>query len=255
MFANYHTHTFRCHHATGSEREYIEEAIRAGIRVLGFSDHAPQFFDDGFVSPIRMLPSEAEEYVATLRRLADEYRNEIEIRIGFEAEYFPSIFPQLRSFCRDIGVEYLILGQHLLHDERPGMWISRIGNDPARLPVHVDEILEGLATGAYTYLAHPDMFVFTGDPADYRREMLRLLHGVKALGLPIEYNLLGRRERRHYPAAAFWELVPRVGCEVILGRDAHAPIMLGECELENEGRAELAALGITPLERVTLRPL
>jgi len=30
MFANYHTHTSRCHHAKGTEREYIEAAIKAG---------------------------------------------------------------------------------------------------------------------------------------------------------------------------------------------------------------------------------
>ena len=28
--ANYHTHTYRCQHAYGSEREYIEAAIRMG---------------------------------------------------------------------------------------------------------------------------------------------------------------------------------------------------------------------------------
>ena len=39
--ANYHTHTYRCRHAYGSEREYIEAAIRMGIAELGFSDHVP----------------------------------------------------------------------------------------------------------------------------------------------------------------------------------------------------------------------
>lgn len=34
--ANYHTHTYRCQHAYGSEREYIEAAIRMGIAELGF---------------------------------------------------------------------------------------------------------------------------------------------------------------------------------------------------------------------------
>ena len=33
VYANYHTHTFRCHHANGTEREYIEQAIeRAGTK-------------------------------------------------------------------------------------------------------------------------------------------------------------------------------------------------------------------------------
>ena len=27
MLANYHTHTYRCHHAFGSEREYIDNAV------------------------------------------------------------------------------------------------------------------------------------------------------------------------------------------------------------------------------------
>ncbi len=27
---NFHTHTYRCHHAKGSDREYVEAAIKAG---------------------------------------------------------------------------------------------------------------------------------------------------------------------------------------------------------------------------------
>ena len=32
MRANYHTHTKRCHHAYGTEREYVEKAIEAVVR-------------------------------------------------------------------------------------------------------------------------------------------------------------------------------------------------------------------------------
>ena len=61
--ANYHTHTYRCQHAYGSEREYIEAAIRMGIAELGFSDHVPCPFKDGYVSGIRMTMEQAPEYV------------------------------------------------------------------------------------------------------------------------------------------------------------------------------------------------
>ena len=44
MIANYHTHTRRCRHARESEKEYVEEAIRSGLKVLGFSDHTPQVY-------------------------------------------------------------------------------------------------------------------------------------------------------------------------------------------------------------------
>ena len=33
---NFHTHTYRCHHAKGSDREYVEAAIKAGYTEIGF---------------------------------------------------------------------------------------------------------------------------------------------------------------------------------------------------------------------------
>lgn len=44
MIANYHTHTPRCNHAVGSEEEYVQQALKAGIKILGFSDHTPYLF-------------------------------------------------------------------------------------------------------------------------------------------------------------------------------------------------------------------
>ena len=41
MFANYHTHTTRCRHAAGTDREYVEAAIKSGLTILGFADHTP----------------------------------------------------------------------------------------------------------------------------------------------------------------------------------------------------------------------
>ena len=41
---NFHTHTTRCNHAVGEDRQYVEEAIKGGLKVLGFSDHSPYFF-------------------------------------------------------------------------------------------------------------------------------------------------------------------------------------------------------------------
>lgn len=36
MKANYHTHTTRCQHAFGEDREYVEEAIRADFGYWDF---------------------------------------------------------------------------------------------------------------------------------------------------------------------------------------------------------------------------
>ena len=41
LINNYHTHTSRCGHAIGLDEEYVQCAIEAGIKELGFSDHIP----------------------------------------------------------------------------------------------------------------------------------------------------------------------------------------------------------------------
>ena len=41
MKANYHTHTARCGHATGTGEDYVLAAIEQGFDELGFSDHVP----------------------------------------------------------------------------------------------------------------------------------------------------------------------------------------------------------------------
>ena len=80
--ANYHTHTSRCHHATGSDEDYVLSAIKGGYEILGFSDHTPWPYASGFVSRTRMLPSELEGYVQSLRTLKEQYEGQLDIKIG-----------------------------------------------------------------------------------------------------------------------------------------------------------------------------
>lgn len=88
---NFHSHTVRCQHAVGEEREYVEEAIKEGFEVIGFSDHSPYLFKNGYVSRIRMTMSQLEDYVKTIEALKKEYRDDITIFLALEMEYFPGI--------------------------------------------------------------------------------------------------------------------------------------------------------------------
>lgn len=67
--ANYHTHTWRCNHATGSEQDYVEQALAAGMEELGFSDHSPYPFADGHDSGFRMKLEQTADYFKTLEQL------------------------------------------------------------------------------------------------------------------------------------------------------------------------------------------
>ena len=63
MISNIHTHTYRCHHATGTDDGYINRALEFGFSRIGFSDHAPFMFPDGHESGFRMAMCDAENYI------------------------------------------------------------------------------------------------------------------------------------------------------------------------------------------------
>ncbi|MBE6989972.1 MAG: PHP domain-containing protein [Ruminococcaceae bacterium] len=255
MLANYHTHTWRCNHAEPDERAYIEAAIAAGIRILGFADHTPCPFPDGHTSYFRMSLAQSGDYFATIRRLRDEYAGQIEIYAGVEAEYYPDLFPALVDHLRQQGCEYMLLGQHFLLNEEDGIYNGRPTTDEKRLIQYVDQVIEGLSTGRFTYLAHPDLLLLEGNEPAYRLHMRRLCRAARKMDIPLELNLLGLREGRHYPRRAFWELAAAEGNRVVLGVDAHQPEALCRPDIEATARRFLADLGLTPEDAVPLIPI
>ena len=78
-------------------------------------------------------------------------------------------------------------------------------------------------TGKYKYLAHPDLVNYQGNLADYKQHMTRLCQEMKKREIPLEFNLLGFAEARHYPNETFWQIVGETGNDVIFGSDAHRP--------------------------------
>lgn len=255
MKANYHTHTVRCRHAVGNEREYIENAISAGMEILGFSDHSPQYFRHNYVSGMRMKPEEAPEYFACIKRLADEYSDRIKIFAGFEAEYFPSLFPKLKKLCREQGADYLIMGQHFLNNEDGGFYVGSGSSDRKTLKEYVDEVIEGISTGCFSYIAHPDVFFCLSDEDWYYAENERLCEAAKSLGVPLEVNMLGLMGKRHYPSERFWRIAAKVGNDVIIGCDAHSPDMLSDISMQKNAYEFATSFGLKPLEELQLKKI
>lgn len=221
LTANYHAHTTRCQHAVGTERQYIEAAIAMGIREFGFSDHVPCPFADGYVSPIRMTMEQAPEYVRTIRSLAREYQRDIRIYVGFEAEYIPEFYREQKKLFQSLNADYVILGQHFFGREDKSPGTSAATEDESRIRAYVDLIIEGMHTGTYCYLAHPDIINYQGLDSVYEWEMTRLCRAMKEMGVPLEINLQGIRANRHYPSERFFQIAGEVGNQVILGIDAH----------------------------------
>ena len=255
MIANYHTHTPRCNHAVGSEREYIEKALEAGLETLGFSDHTPYQFPGDYYSTFRMRPEELSGYVAVLQKLREEYRGRIQLHIGLEAEYYPPYFPQTLELLREAGIEYLILGQHFVGNEPNGIYSGRETTDKTVLENYCRQVIAAMDTGCFTYIAHPDILFYTGSKKIYREWMLTLIREARDHQVPLELNLLGIRENRNYPDPRFLELVGEEGLPMVLGMDAHQPEHLTNTQQHTQAQALLERFGIPVLPTVPLKPI
>lgn len=247
MIANYHTHTWRCHHAKGTEREYVERAIEGGLKILGFSDHTPYPLPAGYHSPNRMEMDKMDGYVDTVLSLKKEYQADIEIHLGLETEYYPAYWEQLLDFLSDYPVEYMLLGQHYLGNEVDSNISSgQETSDGARLKQYVDQCTEAMETGRFLYVAHPDLLNFTGDAEVFDREYRRLCWKARELDIPLEINMLGLWDHRPYPREDFWKIAGEEGCRAVIGCDAHLP--------ENAWRPDIEQLAVEMARRNHLTP-
>ena len=256
MIYNYHSHTARCGHAKGTEEEYILRAISCGIKRMGFSDHIPFRFPDGHDSTFRVPVEQAQEYFSVLRALREKYRGQIELKLGFEMEYYPVYFDTMLANAKAWGCEYLLLGQHYIGNEHPGgFYTGKPSDDPALLTEYVDCVVAGIESGVFTYAAHPDLFNFTGDQDVYLQQMSRICDASLSRSIPLEINFLGLRDNRPYPRQAFWQLVGRKGCPVTFGFDSHT--VASAYDGDSLARAEemVARFGLNYIGEPVLIPL
>ena len=229
MLVNLHTHTKRCRHASGCDEDYVKAAISEGFTALGFSDHAPYIYPNGYVSTYKMTPDETGEYFSSLLDLREKYKGKIDIYIGFETEYYPDLWERTLEFWRGFPLDYLILGQHFTSNEynatpelRSHASFRQGGNE--KITRYVDLAIAAIKTEKITYIAHPDIIRAENYDLDhYRAEMRRLIASAKRADIPLEINLLGVREERHYPSECFFELCGELSPKVVIGFDAHSP--------------------------------
>ncbi len=248
---NYHTHTVRCGHSRGTEREYIENAIEAGIKVLGFADHAPYPFPNGYKSSYRMALGKTEDYVNTLLKLKEEYKDKLDILIGFEAEYYPELFDAFLKHINQFPIDYLILGQHAVNNEYDGVPSGRTNACEELLVQYANQVIAGINTGKFSYICHPEMCVCP-DEEIYRRELKRIYLEAKRLDIPLEFNLLGYYTNRHYPNEISLETAAEVGNTLILGVDAHEPERFMQLDVVERAERLIEKYGISITDEIKL---
>ncbi|MBE6773079.1 MAG: histidinol-phosphatase HisJ family protein [Ruminococcaceae bacterium] len=257
MKYNYHTHTALCHHAVGTNEEYVLAAIKAGFDEIGFADHSPWDFKD-YVSNMRMAKEDLPAYCESIKALREKYKDKISIKLGLECEYFPKYLPWLKDMIAEHGIDFLILGHHFSVDEPISSYNGNLCA-PHQLYDYRDDILEAMDTGLFSYVAHPDIFM-RGYPVfdNHCRKITEdiILKSI-ATGVPLEYNLLGYSHsindgKEGYPYPDFWKMIGEMKPPVTMGIDAHYPEAYLDSELYQRGLDALSALGLSMQEKIKM---
>ena len=147
MDYNLHTHTYFCNHTTGERpEEYIKTAIANGVKFMGFSEHFPYDFSDNSRSDYRMSVKDVGRYFSEISDLREKYKDKIEIKIGFEMEYYEEIFPDMLKKAREYGAEYLILGQHFVfpEEDKTSLHVAKPVGDAEFLVEYADSVIRRL---------------------------------------------------------------------------------------------------------------
>ena len=121
---NYHSHTYRCKHATGEVVEFVNAAFESGLEIFGGSDHAA--FPDDRWPDIRMRYEELDDYVEAVRT-AQRSVPQVHVLLGMESEYVP----EFKNYLQDelLGkrqFDYLIGAGH--YTPHKGEWLSSLPN-------------------------------------------------------------------------------------------------------------------------------
>src|SRR5690554_1279421 len=158
---NYHTHTTRCNHADGTDQEYVLAAIRAGYSELAFTDHTPWLlypYENGYN---RMHISKMNDYVESINHLRMQYKQEIVIHLGVEAEYYRDRFDWLMELKKKHSLDLLILGNHFRGFESNETYYGNYRDKTNLYKHYVEDAIEAMATNQYSIFAHPDIYFRT----------------------------------------------------------------------------------------------
>jgi len=254
---NYHTHTYRCHHAEGDVSDYAEEAVKAGIEILGFSDHTP--LPDGRWTHVRMSMDELEGYLEAVDNAAEKYGgsgeenfettdpvlNEIPENQGTSGKQLTVLkglecdwdVPYRNFYIEELlgkhRLDYLIGAVHFFPYR--GEWLPlSAAETPSHLNAYADHLIRAMEQKYFSFIAHPDSFGIGYIEWDENAEACSkdILSAAEELGVILEINGYGLRKpevetsaglRKKYPLLPFWETASDYNIKVICNSDAHKP--------------------------------
>jgi histidinol-phosphatase (PHP family) len=231
---DYHMHTPLCGHASGTPEEYVEAAVRAGIKTVCFTDHAPA--PDNYDPENRMTLDKWPDYLAMVRKAADSAP--ITVLTGTEADYYEPVSDFLARWLPEQPLDYVLGSVHYLQDwgvDDPACQVKWETSDLEDVWRKYYSLIGKLAdTGLFDAIGHLDLPKKFGHrpPAESIPGIVGpALDRIKAAGMAIELNTSGLRRpcREIYPSLTILKMAREKNIPITFGSDAHTPTDVGSC--------------------------
>lgn len=244
-FQDWHTHNLLCRHAIGTLEDYVKMSIELDLDIIGLSDHFPFEYLEGVerlpIDEYSMTLDEIEKYISNLETLREEYKDQIKIRIGFEADFVENQIFNLNVHLNKIKsrLDYILGSIHILYSNNGpfGMDDSRfldeynsLGTDNVYL-MYFQTMQKMLNTKEFDFdiVSHLDLpKKFNKIPENKEivsNEVIKSLELIKKRGKTVEINTGGLRKeiKEQYPSEDIIKLLYELDIPVLLGSDSHKP--------------------------------
>ena len=228
----------------------MEEALRRGFDVIGFSEHAPLPMENGFAIPEEKL----EDYKNHITALKEKYRGRIEIYISLEMDYIPGVTSDFSLLKESMGLDYVIGSIHLVKNaDTPHLWFidgpqkdiydegvrqAFGGNIRAAVKAYFRQMNEMITTQKPDIIGHMDKvkmhnkgrYFSTSEKwyMDLLRESLDVIRENDAI---VEINTRGiykKRSETLFPDETVLPEIKKRNIPLTITSDAHRPADLSE---------------------------
>src|SRR6266700_3584740 len=215
--------------------EYVEQARRAGIDEIGFSDHVYYFRQGEHLWEIPWMlercGDDLDDYVVAVQ---EAKRRGLPVKLGLEVDYFPGIEVELAELLQPYPWDYVLGSVHFVDgfpvDQEPGL-VEKLGPHEAWRRYFV-WLRNAARSGLFDSLSHPDLVKHHGPRPD--TETVQWLHeetadAIEAARVCIEVSSAGLHKPvgELYPDPPLLEACHARGVPITLASDAHAPQNVG----------------------------
>ena len=228
MRADVHMHCGFSNDSESRPEDMVESAIAKGLSVICFTDHYDNLdWGDEAIFDV-------ESYFQKMIELQEEYRDQIDIRIGAEIGMQPYLAEYYQNFMAQHPFDFVIGSVHSVLEHDVALDFFQKHSDPEGYKIYFEEMLQDVQKiKSYDVLGHLDYIVRYSnqgskgfDLNDYMDIIEEILKQVIAHGKGIEMNMSGLKYGlgAPHPQPEIIKRYRELGGEIItVGADGHIP--------------------------------